>query len=555
MSHTDSPAPGSLTRRHFIQGAAAGTLMAGAGLPAARGQAATPINGSNDRPNLLFILVDQLRYDTLSCAGHPMIKTPNIDRLASQGTRMTKCYAQCAVCGPSRASMLTGHTVASTGVLNHTFYGADYGHLMPQRTFDEVLHDAGYNAEYHGKWHCPLHRARVYRNPVQAAGIGETEFGLGLEHSIRAYMNKHVPKRDAVEGEQIDNGIYHRPYKMDPIDSRWGQGPSKRIDDGTPDGRHPVQPDNHGKILVPDEHSITAYEGRNAIDAITRLGKENKPFTLHIDFWLPHTPVVVTDKYYGMYPPEDVLLPESLDDPMENTPYRESNGRLRLTQYADPEKIRYFISNYYGAVTEVDDWVGKIMDTLDAQGLADNTMVVFCSDHGEMLGAHGMREKNVFYEESAHVPTIIRFPGRIPLNHVIDTPVTQIDLFATILDYLELDIPPNHGRSWRSMCDGHDNNEAVAVTEWHFHGPHHPNYMVRKGKWKYITRNEATGRGIDCLYDLNNDPHEMNNLIGRNKYADKQQQIVADLRADLHRWADRTEIKSDLRDGLNRRPV
>lgn len=535
-----------------MQTAAAGTLLAG--MPSIKSRAQEN-NGAGDRPNLLFILVDQLRFDTLGCAGHPMVKTPNIDRLASQGTRMSNCYAQAAVCGPSRASMFTGHSVASTGVLNHTFYGDDYGHLMPQQTFDEVLAADGYNAEYHGKWHCPLHRAKVYQNAVQAAGIAETEFGLGLERSIRKYLDQHVPKRDAVEGEQIDNGIYHRPYTMDPIDSRWGQPPSDRVDDGSPDGRHPVQPDNHGNIHVPDEHSITAMEGRNACDAITRLGSKDKPFTLHIDFWLPHTPVVVTDKYYGMYPADEVALPESLNDPMDNTPYDGANGRGHLTQYADPEKIKYFISNYYGVVTEVDDWVGKIMDTLDEQGLADNTMVVFCSDHGEMLGAHGMREKNVFYEESAHVPMIVRFPGRVPQGQVRETPVTQIDLFATILDYLDVEAPDNHGQSWRGLIDGQEDPEAGVITEWHFRPNSFPNYMIRQGKWKYLTGNLPADQGIDCLYDLENDPHEMNNLIGKNPDASRHEKTVAQLRETWTDWARSTDLGPEFREQLEQRPL
>lgn len=547
------PSPGGpISRRSFVRSAAAGTLLAG--MPSVQAATAdgTPSDG---RPNLLFILVDQLRYDTLGCTGHPMVKTPNIDRLASQGTRMGTCYAQAAVCGPSRASMLTGHCVASTGVLNHTFYGEGFGHLMPQLTFDEVLSRSGYNAEYHGKWHGPLHRAGVYQNPVQAAGIDKTEYGPGLERSIRAYMDEHVPKRAAVEGEQIDNGIYHRPYTMDPIDSRWGQPPSDRIDDGSPDGRRPVQPDNHGNIHVPDEHSITAMEGRNACDAITRLGKRDEPFTLHIDFWLPHTPVVVTDKYHGMYPPQDVPLPASIADPMDNSPYRGTNGRESLTQYADPEKIRYFISNYYGVVTEVDDWVGEILDTLDEQGLADNTLVVFCSDHGEMLGAHGMREKNVFYEESARVPMIVRFPGRVPADRVRETPVSQIDLFATVLDYLDVDAPDNHGTSWRGLIDGPENAEAGVITEWHFHGNRGPNYMVRQGQYKYITRNEATGEGIDCLFDLETDPHEMHNLIGKNPDAARHRDTVARLRSIWADWADATELAPEFRDQLGQRPL
>ncbi len=266
-----------LTRRAFVQTAAAGAAAATLPAVSAFGSAA---DAPAERPNLLFILVDQLRYDTLGCAGHPMLKTPNIDRLAAQGTRMSNCYAQAAVCGPSRASMLTGHTVASTGVLNHTFYDGDegrgdaYDHLMPQRTHDEVLHAAGYTAEYHGKWHCPLHRAGVYQNPVQAAGIGETRYGLGLERSYAKHIDETVPRTEPGEGEQIDTGIYHRPYRMDPIDSRWGQSPSLFIDPGTPQERRPHQPDNHGEILVPAEHSITAIDGRNAVESIGRLAQE-----------------------------------------------------------------------------------------------------------------------------------------------------------------------------------------------------------------------------------------------------------------------------------------
>jgi arylsulfatase A-like enzyme len=546
-----------MTRRGFLRSAAAGTLLSG--VPASRvaaqpaPQASRP--GGDGRPNLLFILVDQLRYDTLGCAGHPMIRTPNIDRLASQGVRMAQCYAQAAVCGPSRASILTGHAVAATGVLNHTFYGEGFDHLMPQRTFDEVLAGVGYRAEYHGKWHGPLHRAECYVNAVQAAGIGQTRFGPGLERSIQRYLDAHVPKRDARPGEQIDNGIYHRPYTMDPIDSRWGQPPSDRIDDGTPDGRPPVQPDNHGHLHVPDEHSITAMEGRNAIDAITRLGRRPEPFTLHIDFWLPHTPVVVTDKYYGMYPVDRVPLPASLADPMDNTPYRDANGRRRLTQYADPEKICHFISNYYGVVTEVDDWIGRIMQTLDEQGLADDTLVVFCSDHGEMLGAHGMREKNVFYEESARVPMILRMPGRIPAGRVRHSPVSQIDLFATLLDYLDAPAPPNHGRSWRRLIDGRDDPDAAAVTEWHFHGNRQPNYMVRQGRYKYFARNEATGEGIDCLFDLVDDPHEMHNLIGHRPDAIDHVKTVARLRRVWSDWARTNDLATAFREGLERRPL
>jgi arylsulfatase A-like enzyme len=256
-----------------------------------------------------------------------------------------------------------------------------------------------------------------------------------------------------------------------------------------------------------------------------------------------------------MYPPEDIEIPASIDDPMDNTPYADANGRKHLSQYRDPEKIRHFISNYYAVVAELDDWMGKILDTLDEQGLTDSTLVIFCSDHGEMLGSHGMREKNVFYEESAHVPMICRLPGRIPAGEVRHTPVTLIDVFATILDFAGVDAPHNHGRSWRPIFAGDEDPERGIVTEWHFHGPAHPNYMVRQGKWKYITRYEATGKGIDCLFDLEADPLEMNNLIGRNPRAAEHVETVKSLRETWLAWADRCDLPAEFRDDVLKRPL
>jgi len=126
----------------------------------------------------------------------------------------------------------------------------------------------------------------------------------------------------------------------------------------------------------------------------------------------------------------------AVSDDMENSPYKTANSRLKNPEYADPEKIKYMISNYYGLVKEIDDWVGKILDKVDELGLADNTMVIFTSDHGEMLGAHGMREKNVFYEESSHIPLLMRFPDEINPATNVGGYISLVDLFPTILYYL-----------------------------------------------------------------------------------------------------------------------
>jgi arylsulfatase A-like enzyme len=173
------------------------------------------------------------------------------------------------------------------------------------------------------------------------------------------------------------------------------------------------------------------------------------------------------------------------------------------------------MSDYYGLVKEVDDWVGKILDKLAALGLEDNTLVIFTSDHGEMLGSHGMNSKTTFYEESVHVPLIMRFPAKIRPGSVVSTPVAHIDFFATILDYLDMPAHPSDGRSLRPLIEGRESGAPdYAISEWKARGV--PNFMVRTEDWKLMIANQRESRAVDALYHLKEDPHERTNLIGAN---------------------------------------
>ena len=488
--------------------------------------------GQRGKRSLLFIMTDQQRFDALSYAGNHILQTPNMDRLAQEGAWFENTHTQCAMCVPARASMLTGHTVANTGVIsNKLAYVPEDTGVMPMKTYDEILAENGYTCEYYGKWHTPLFRARVYNNPVTAAGIHKTELGLGKKATYVNYLDSRYPDRALKAGEFKDT-LTERPYVPDPIDRRFDLK-RKGLDSDIKVG----QSDIHGITTIPAEYHIPAFEAGKTIQALDRL--KGTPFSLTCSFHHPHPPYLAVDKYARMYPPDKMIPPVSIDDAMADSPYLKAKQRTD-ERYSDPKMIQHFISEYYALVKEVDHWVGQILDKLDELGLTDNTLVVFTSDHGEMLGGHGMRGKFCFYEESSHVPMMIRFPGRIKSGTKVKAPVSNLDLFATILDYLNIPGHPSDGNSLRGLIEGTADKDTYVVTEWLSDLQGKPSHMVLKDGWKLIRPDDSAKKVKMGLYNLNNDPHELKNLLANKAGSKKYTAKVAELEACFQNWMERT---------------
>jgi len=521
-----------MNRRDFMQG------IAGAGVGLSVSTRLLGAETVESRPNLLFIMTDQQRWDALSLAGNTVLKTPNMDRIGREGVYFELCNSQCPVCGPARTSLMTGRTVEHSRV--RTNMDADVADRTPMPCYDEILAERGYATEYYGKWHSPLGRALKYDNAVTPAGCAKWERGPGMQPHYNAYLNRRV-KRVKLSGNPDMAGMQeqtfdHRPYRTNPLDTRHGMPPGIRTD---ANGKKLIvrQPDQHGISTVPAKHTVTAFQAKLTIEALERLARLDKPFSLHCSFHCPHSPITPSEPYASMYEPKDMVPPASIGDPMKNSPYVHENGRSKMPRYADPEKIKYMIANYYAFVKEIDVWVGKILDKLDELGLANNTLVIFTSDHGEMLGAHGMREKNIFYEESVHVPLLMRLPARIKAGSVVDAPVSQIDLFATILDYLGAGRHSSDRKSLRRYIEGKkSDDDPYAVSEWNWRGPVQPNLMVRTKRWKFFCPNTADSKVMNVLYDLEDDPHEMNNLLGRNPDEKKHAAQGKKMKALLVEW-------------------
>jgi arylsulfatase A-like enzyme len=209
-------------------------------------------------------------------------------------------------------------------------------------------------------------------------------------------------------------------------------------------------------------------------------------------------------------------------------------------------------ANYYAFVTEVDDWIGKIINKLDDLKLAENTLVVFVSDHGEMLGAHGLRGKFNFYEESVRVPFMFRYPGKIKAGKTVTTPVSTLNIFPTILDFAGLKNIPTDGYSLKGVME---NNESTkydfAVSEWQWKSESVPSIMIRTSDWKLMTTHRKGGKNVEVLFDLKNDPFEMNNLLGTNPDRFKYKEQAEILRSKLVGYL--RDINSPLVKGIEER--
>ena len=227
-----------------------------------------------------------------------------------------------------------------------------------------------------------------------------------------------------------------------------------------------------------------------------------------------------------------MATPETFDDTRENTPYKNF-----VWQMDDLERrhVHLLMARYYAAVQEVDHHIGRVLDALDASGLAGNTLVVFTSDHGEMLGDHGLMTKFVHYHEAVGVPLLMRMPGRIPAGSSVDAPVCLADLFATISDYLGVPPPGRRGRSLQPwITGGAPEPDPVVFSQFE-----HWNIMAQTRKWKYVWSNRADE--VDMLFDLARDPKEVNNLLGANPDRARYLARAVAMKERLAEWMEETK--------------
>ncbi len=438
------------------------------------------------RPNILFIMVDEMRWDAMRCVGHPVVQTPNLDRLARQSTLFSNAYTVSPVCCPARVSVFTGRYPHVHGVTTNGLPAHDGEVYLPT-----ILKHHGYDTAIAGKLHYePKRFSYGFDKFWTFTNEGPTpELGYG------AYLQK---KHGSPAKFPIVPGTC--PWPDDPL------------------GR------DVGVFRYPTEDFETEWITERSLEYLRTRKDSTKPWFLFTSYLKPHSPSVEPRPYMEMYDPKAIPVPKLPQNISEIRASQPPRGRRRFIE--DEQMMRVMSSAYYGAITHVDRQVGRILDELDRSGFADNTVVLFTADHGNMLGDRGRWFKDVMYEGSSHVPLIWRNPKGIasqPAGTTLAHIVENTDLMPSLLQAAGIAVPEGvQGRSILPLL-------AKPSTAWknQCFSELHQDMMVMPG-WKLID----FGKGNLELYNLKADAREVLNLASDAKHSDRLRHM-RDTMADL----------------------
>ncbi len=453
------------------------------------------------RPNILFIQVDQLAAQFLRSYGDPVCHAPNLDKLASEGTVFETAYCNFPLCAPSRASMATGRLCSEIGAYDNA---SELPASMP--TYAHYLRASGYHTALSGKMH--------FIGPDQHHGF-ETRLTPDLYPADFSWVPNWGDEggRDTNDARAVTvAGICERSVQMD-------------FDD-----------------LV-TFHAIQHFYDLARSD-------DTGPFFLQVSYTHPHEPYLCQKKHWDLYEDADIALPavpamQADDHDAHSARLLNDFGMLDL-RFSD-EDIRRARRAYYGSISYLDEMIGRVLATLDATGQRENTVILFTSDHGEMLGERGMWFKKHFFEHALRIPLIISGGAFGPSR--VATPVSLVDLLPTFMGIAE-------GQGWTSPIeplDGQDlstflenpNPDRPILAEYLAEATTAPIFMVRRGAYKYV----YSADDPPLLFDIEADPHERTNLAGKAAHAETEAQLQAYV---LQRW-DSEALRQDIMRSQQRR--
>lgn len=478
--------------------------------------------------NILFIMFDQLRFDYLSCYGHPYLHTPHIDRLASQGVRFTNCYVQSPVCGSSRMSFYTGRYVSS--------HGAQWnGHPLKvgEMTLGDHLRKQGMDAYLIGKTHMRadiegMDRLGISPDSMIGARVAECGFdvfdrddGLWTEGPDGYYDQQKSSYNEYLKSKGYDSENPWHDYANSGVDDQGEIASGWMM-------MHAEKPAN-----IREEDSETPYMTTRCIDFIDQMSDEgSKPWLCHLSYIKPHWPYIAPAPYHGMYSKEHMVPANRSESEKENThPVYEAFMNNVIGQaFRRDEVLETVIPTYMGLIKQCDDQLGRLFEHLESGGHMNDTMIVITADHGDYMGDHWLGEKDLFHEPSVKVPMIIYDPSSnadATRGLVCDELVESIDLAATFYEVSGGTVHDHvdhvlEGRSLLPLLQGKDTGQwrDYVVSEYDYSitpaaiqldvAPRDARlFMVADKRWKFM---HDEGGTRPMLFDRKKDPQELNDL-------------------------------------------
>ncbi|MHC4884556.1 MAG: sulfatase family protein [Planctomycetota bacterium] len=468
------------------------------------------------QPNILFLFSDQHRADCLGCAGHAHVKTPNLDRLADEGVHFTGAYCATPLCFPSRISLATGRFPHNTGHNTN-----NEGFLYPDTPMiSHAFRDAGYRTAHLGKLH--LAQCEKAGDPACEAWCHEAGWDDAMPIYGKAWSCAYEEDEYDAYLRWLATAGKLEAFQQDYRERCFGW----KYPDVSPRPRGYAAP----SVLEPEEHQ-DGFITRSACEWLKTVS-DDQPWFCWVNWGGPHDPWDAPGRFGTMYDPAEMGPP--IADDLENAPqklHRHAHAHgLWKSGLMAPDQWRKIMAQYYGSISFIDDGIGQILDTLEARGMLENTIVVYSSDHGEMMFDHNMLTKWVMYEASSKVPLIVRLPGGE--RRAIDAPVSLLDLVPTLLDLAGVDresMPVLHGESLAPALKGEaaDGTRAVFCEM-------DKTKMIRKGPWKFVTDPEFE---FDQLFHLEDDPEELTNLA----LDPGQRERCEELRREILHWMINTQ--------------
>jgi arylsulfatase A-like enzyme len=452
-----------------------------------------------ERMNILLILTDQHRYDTLGCYGAEQCRTPNLDRLAEKGVRFDRAYTNSVPCSPSRAALFTGLYPHKSHVLvNNQVLNPDVPNLASE------LGGAGYQLGYTGKWHVD--------DPLCASYYGfEAKDFPGYGYPI--YRGLIEGLRFGPPPERRGASMYYKQYLDEKgfeypkvLEAHYGDNPGKQ---------------NQEMYALQSGPVEASFEYMVAEDTVKMLRKfkaqqdeDDSPFFIWANFWGPHTPCFIPEPYYSMYDPASIPEEPSFSETWEHKPFVQQLVERHWGLSAGGwERWREIVARYWGYITMIDDFVGMILAEVKASGLEDNTLVIFGTDHGDNMGAHRLIEKGPFtYEQCYRLPLITAYPGCANPGSLCDEFVYLQDLYPTFLEIAgapEPTQPDTQSILAQIRGKGTPTNRDSIYAQFFAQLFTYEQRMIRTRTHKFVYNLSDMGE----LYDLEHDPWEMRNLF------------------------------------------